>query len=337
MLLSENELYLKSINGMSLLSETLVPYVRDIDDPDMEICYTLPRNFSARFKVGSKLKLAIYNYETSLLPEAWHDSHKFIDYALPSSNFSKEIFVNAGWPESKCIVVPHGINLTEYENKSKYKLINKNTFRFLNISIPHYRKNIDILLEAYYSAFTSNDDVCLVLKTNFNDPNPKNKFEVDVKKVIHDAQQKFVRMGRSNLPMLEVVRDRLDDMVPLYNSCDALISTSSSEGFGLPLLEGLAAGIIVIAPNCSGQLDFLNNNNSILTDYKEILAGPKYEYWRTTPGSKTYIPLVDSVAQNMLDVFKNHKQINKRLSDARAETARKFTWENVSKQILEIS
>jgi glycosyltransferase involved in cell wall biosynthesis len=151
------------------------------------------------------------------------------------------------------------------------------------------------------------------------------------------VQQKFIKKGRNDLPMLEIIRDRLDDIVPLYNSCQCLVSTSSSEGFGLPLLEGLAAGLIVIAPNCSGQLDFLNNDNSILSDCKEILAGPKYEYWRTTPGAKTNIPIIDSVANDMLKSFKEYEQLKIKFHDNRIKTINKFTWKNATQKILEIN
>ena len=80
-----------------------------------------------------------------------------------------------------------------------------------------------------------------------------------------EAQAKHKK--RNDLPIIEIVTKRYESIVPLYNSCDVLVSATSSEGFGLPLLEGLAAGMLVIAPRFSGQLDFLSDKNSILYDY----------------------------------------------------------------------
>ena len=327
-----HDLYLNSTNEYDLFPDEWRQLCREGVNADIDITYTLPRNFRYRFNRNSKLKLAIYNYETSILPAVWANDIRYIDYALPSSNFSKEVFVNAGWPEEKCLVVPHGINLDDFKNKAKVSnLKTKKKFKFLNVSIPHYRKNIDTLVDAYYSAFTDQDDVCLILKVTLKEP--RYKFECNVVKQIVEVQKKH--KGK-RLPQVEVVQHRYDSIIPLYNSCHCLVSASSSEGFGLPLLEGLAAGMVVIAPRCTGQLDFLNDKNSLLVDVKEIDATAKYQYWRPSPGAKTFIPHVDDLSENMLNAFKNYKKIKNKLKKESNKTASLFTWENAAKQVLGI-
>lgn len=328
----ENNLYLKSINGTEMIPKEWSLFMRDISNPDIDIAYTLPRNFEHRFKKDAKLKLAIYNYETSILPDTWIDSIKHIDFALPSSRFSKKVFVDSGWPEEKCIVVPHGINLSDFKDKRKVLLNNNKKFRFLNISIPHYRKNIDILVDAYYSAFTDKDDVCLVLKTSLK--KPKNYFECDVRRQLLSVQNKY--RNRSDLPIIEIVQKRYDSIVPLYNACDALVSASSSEGFGLPLLEALAAGLIVVAPRFSGQLDFLSDKNSLLYGYRIINADKRYQYWKTSPGATTSIPDVNALAESMIKAYKQNKALKSKFRKSSKKTVSNFTWENAAKKILEI-
>jgi len=333
-----HNLFLKTTNGNSLIPRELKYRLdRTNSDIDMDICYTTPRNFSARFRKGSKIRMAIYNYETSILPAVWRDKIDCIDYALPSSNFSKEVFVNSGWPEEKCIVIPHGITLDDYKDKSKHLLYSKSSFKFLNVSIPHYRKNIDILLDAYYRAFSGQDDVCLVLKTKLDTPGRKlYRFEVDVKTQIIAMQKKHYRKV-GGLPRVEIVQDRLDSMIPLYNSCDALVSASSSEGFGMPLLEGLAAdNLLVIAPRCTGQLDFLNDKNSLLADVREIDAGDKYQYWIPTKGAKTNLPIIDSLSELMLKAFSSKEKLQDEFSEETLRIINEFTWENAAKKILEL-
>ncbi len=328
-----NYLYLTSINGYDMCPAEWTKFRRECIDADIDLTYTLPRNFKQRFNRNSKLKLAIYNYESSILPSVWKDSINYIDYALPSSNFSKEVFVNSGWPEEKCIVIPHGVNLQDFKDKSKVSNFKtKKKFKFLNVSIPHYRKNIDILVDAYYRAFTDADDVCLLLKVKLE--KPKYKFECDVVQQILKAQKKH--KGRP-LPQVEVVQHKYDSMIPLYNSCDCLVSASSAEGFGLPLLEGLAAGMLVVAPRCTGQLDFLNDSNSLLVDVKEIDATAKYQYWRPSKGAKTYLPEVESLSENMKMVYNDYKNLKKKFKQESRKTVEKFTWENAAKQILDIS
>lgn len=333
-----HELFISSTNGESLIPPALSERLnKKIKDPDIDICYTMPRNFPARFKKGSRIKMAIYNYETDKVPKDWLKSLDHLDYVLPSSNFSKEVFVNSGWPEEKCIVIPHGINLSEYTSDKKYKLGNSKTFRFLNISIPHYRKNIDLLVDAYYSAFSADDDVCLVLKTKLDMPKSRKpfRFEADVSEQIKDMMDKH-KSKAHGLPQIEVIRERLPSMAPLYKSCDVLISASSSEGFGMPLLEGLAAGNLIISPRCTGQLDFLNDSNSLLVDVKEIDAGIKYQYWIPTEGAKTYLPIKDSLSQAMITAFKNKDTLLEEFEEETIRVVNEFTWDNAAKKILAI-
>lgn len=305
--------------------------------PDLDITYTLPRNFKARFMKKAKVRAAIYNYETSVLPAGWAKEAKHIDYLLPSSNFSKKVFVDAGIPEEKCIVVPHGIHPKDFEDKRLLVLGNQKTFRFLNVSIPHYRKNINVLLEAYYTAFDEDDDVCLVLKTNLNPPKSRKryKFEADIAKQIMMVQAHYKKIGK-RLPQIEIIQQKFESMIPLYNSCDCLVSASSSEGFGLPLLEGMAADMVVISPRCTGQLDFLNDNNSLLYDVKEVPADERYQYWRPSKGATTYMPHKNNLAEAMLNVYHNHQALREKYAEERAKTLEKFTWENAANQIMEL-
>lgn len=331
----DHKLDLHSINGYKLFPDELVPFVENnYASHDLDLTYTLPRNFKDRFLSTSSSRMAIYNYESSHLPAVWKDAHTHLDYILPSSNFTKEVFVRGGWPENKCIVIPHGIHPAEFENKNKVTNIrSKKTFKFLNVSIPHYRKNIATLIDAYYSEFNFDEDVVLILKTSLS--KPKYKFECDVMKEIISVQNLRKHKGKK-LPQVEIIQHRYDSMVPLYNSCDCLVSASSAEGFGLPLLEALAANILVIAPGCTGQIDFLNNKNSLLVEAKEIHAGSKYQYWSPTKGAKTFLPVLEDLSSKMRKAFNSKKELLDLFSEERARTVKKFTWNAAARMILDI-
>ena len=73
--------------------------------------------------------------------------------------------MDSGIPESAIKVIPHGIDVADYQKTSTISLSTKKKFRLLaNIAQNHRRKNIPGLLEAYGKAFTDKDDVCLILK-----------------------------------------------------------------------------------------------------------------------------------------------------------------------------
>lgn len=332
--------HLNSINGYSMCPKKWTPYLnKEIDAPDIDLCYTAPRNFATRFKKNAKLKIAVYNYETDVLPKKWLDVHKHVDFVLPSSEFSKEVFVKNGWPEEKCIVVPHGIHPEEFKTDKKVKLHNDKKFRFLNVSISHYRKNIDLLIRAYYEAFYGNKDVCLVIKSQLREKGWRRKygFESNLGHQLQSIQKEFVQKGMRDLPQIEIFQDRVANMAELYNACDVLVSATSAEGFGLPLLEALAAGMLVIAPNATGQKDFLNKGNSLLVDVKKIKADKRYQYWHVSDNATTFMPLKDDLAAQMLDAYNNHLKLKTSFEDERLKTLEKFTWQNAARQIIEIA
>jgi glycosyltransferase involved in cell wall biosynthesis len=327
-----NSVYLKSTNGLSDVDKSLLKFINKTNNSyDLDICYTLPRNFKARFNSKSNMKAAIYNYESSGMPKEWTACHKHIDFLFPSSNFSKDIFIANGWPEEKCIVIPHGVDLDSFKEKRPCVFATKKKFKFLNVSIPHYRKNIDLVIDAYYNAFTEDDDVCLLLKTSMK--RPKLAFECDVKNLIMSVQSKY---RNKNLPQIEVVTKNFDSMIPLYNGVDCLVSASSSEGFGLPLLEAIAADKIVIAPHATGQIDFLNDKNSLLIDTRVVKADRRYQYWRPSPNATTYMPNVQQLSEKMLDAYNNYNDLYNKLSNGMRDTVNKFTWENACKEILKL-
>jgi len=328
-------MFLDSINDYNMFPSAWEKLKRDINDPDIDICYTLPRNFKHRFSKNAKLKLAIYNYETSLLPKQWAREIDYVDYALPSSNFSKKVFTDAGWPEEKCVVIPHGIRPSDFLDKTRVNNIkSKKRFKFLNVSIPHYRKNIYTLLDAYYGEFSDKDDVCLIVKTSTD--RPKYKFECNVVKEIVKAQRAH-RKRKLSLPQIEVISHKYDSIVPLYNSCDCLVSATSSEGFGLPLLEGLAAGMLVIAPHYTGQSDFLNEHNSLNVFSRKVKAPYKYQYWRPQKEATTYMPDVDSLRDSMRSAYENKRSLLESFDKEIKNTINEFTWENAAKKILSLS
>ncbi|ESQ75757.1 glycosyltransferase [Asticcacaulis sp. AC402] len=73
-------------------------------------------------------------------------------------------------------------------------------------------------------------------------------------------------------PDIRVITQRLSDadMDGLIAASDVLISLHRSEGFGLTLAEAMASGVGVIATGWSGNIDFMNDNNSRLIPVRTI-------------------------------------------------------------------
>ena len=76
-------------------------------------------------------------------------------------------------------------------------------------------------------------------------------------------------MRQSISPLPEASGDyRLQDMLPaLYRGHDALLFTSRYEAWGMPVLEGMASGLPIVATSCLGVQTFAQHGvNALLAD-----------------------------------------------------------------------
>lgn len=101
--------------------------------------------------------------------------------------------------------------------------------------------------------------------------------------------------------------------VPLYMACaDVLVNTSLSEGFPVSILEGLACGLPIVAPDICGIPEIIKNGiNGLLTKPNDYLSTAK-------------------AIENLLNA--DDSVINF-ISKSNKEKARGYTWESVIKKL----
>lgn len=333
-----HNVFLNTTNGINGVPKTLLKYFRECTAPDIEFVYCTPNNYPYRFQgtlpgtQRAKVRCAILNYESSILPTEWAQYHHYVDYLLPSSEYCEDIFIRAGIPQEKIVVLPLGIDF-ETLNKplDNYELKTKKRFKLLNISIPHARKNIPLLMEAYFNEFSADDDICLVIKTTTAER--KETFEIDVLAAYNHLKQKY----KKTLPEVEFIEHRFTNIATLYHKCDALINVAASEGFGLPLLEAMVCSKPVIAPRYGGVLDFLEHNvNSLLIDTIEIKAPAEYQYWNANPNAAIGLPIIHSIQENMRKMYKHYTELRDNFLPNMKKTIKEYTWENSAKIILNL-
>lgn len=302
---------------------------------DLDITYTLPTNFSRRFLANSRVKAALYNYESSVMPVKWKKYYDLVDLICPSSSYVADIFRENGVPEEKIKVIPLGVDLDVFQPQGEsYPIETEKTFKFLCVSEPHYRKQLPLLLDTYCQTFTNQDDVCLILKTKlFNKQNIKSKLsiEIDLRTTLQALQSRY----GDKIPEIKLVDYYIEDIASLYRAADAFVLMTASEGWGMPYLEALATGTPVIAPNFGGQLEFLNSDNAILVKSDTRIALPQEQYWMKRPPKDAIVgmPDVQDYSNAMRSVFNNKEAIKTKYYDAGLETAEKFTWANALREI----
>lgn len=334
-----------STNGLQHFPEDLKPFVRGFVEEgvlmemneiskilhptyDMQLSYTAMLNFPRYFIRGDKNRFGIWNYETTVLPKAFAKYGLSVDKVCPSSNFSKKIFTDNGMPADKQEMIPHGIHLDRFQNLGKYPLKTKKKYKVLcNIAQPHLRKNIPGLLETWGKAFTKNDDVCLVLKISKKGPNQV--MDIPVDQIFKNFRTKY-----KNHAEIEIIDTFIVDIETLYNSCDVVITMSHAECFWMPGLEAFAANKVVIAPRYGGQLDYMNDENSVLIDGKLIRADNRLQYWEPSPYAAVFDPDTNQAAAKLKDVIANYDDYLKKFSPKMQEILPDYSWKKVAERFV---
>ena len=289
-------------------------------------------NFGHHLKWGNKNRFGIWNYDGTVIPQNMVKHHVFCDRLLPSSDFSKNVFIKNNVPEDKIVVVPHGINLDEFATDKKYQLRTKKSKKILlNIATPHRRKNLRNTLWTYGGAFTKNDDVCLVVKVNLK-KQKDSQFFVDFNNILQDFKYKFKNHGE-----VEVVTGFIPNLAELYNSCDIVFQMSNLECWWLPGTEAFSAGKLVVASRHGGQLHYLNDGNSLLIDGDIVRMRRNYQYWIPSAHGEMFEPNVDDGISKLKEAVENYDALLEKFSPNMKETVHKLTWENVAKKIISLA
>lgn len=134
----------------------------------------------------------------------------------------------------------------------------KDTFTFISVGNLISIKGFDMLIEAFAEAFKNEESVNLKIVGAGPEMN-------NLKSLVNQYN-----MADRVVLLSEVGRDKLKD---IYPEGDAFVLASRSETFGVVFIEAMATGMPVIATDCGGPSDFVNEKNGYLipVDDKQAL------------------------------------------------------------------
>lgn len=129
----------------------------------------------------------------------------------------------------------------------------------------------ELIFRAYYHEFAllDHDKVKLVILSKMSKSDLK---EYEEFKSNYLKKNSFIT-DSNLLPEIQFISKKISylKLPRLYMSRVALIGTSHGEGWGLPLTEAMCMGVITIATNWSGNLEFMNDNNSLLVSVEKLV------------------------------------------------------------------
>jgi glycosyltransferase involved in cell wall biosynthesis len=202
-------------------------------------------------------------------------------------------------------VVFNGINIKEYSRatetdakrvREKYDL--KNPY-FLYIGVWRDHKNMPRMLKAYSQALQSGLEVDMVIAGR-EDPVYREVRDT----IVAENLQKHVRI-------LGFVDD--DQLAALYRDARAYVLPSLYEGFGLQILESMAAGIPVISSNVSSMPEIAGKEGAL--------------FFHPTS--------IESIKKAMIEIDSD-EELRKKLIEFGKKRVQDFSWEKMGKETLKI-
>jgi len=184
-------------------------------------------------------------FETSRWPSEWFECLRHFDIIMTPTEWQKRAATAIMQEHPGIHVVPIPIEAEPAAPRTEGTYIFYSEFSRMT-----HRKGLDILLRAYFQAFSETDDVVLRLKIPGHHPPALNEF-------IRELEKAKACFAWKKLPKIEVNRGWLTDsqMDGMYNDIDCYVEASRGEGFSIPLAKAAVRGINVIYPRVTDPSD----------------------------------------------------------------------------------
>ncbi len=229
-------------------------------------------------------RIGIWGWETDTIPPCWRRAFALVQEIWVYSRFMAQN-IGAVAPVPTIALPPPAQPPAEPAAPERLGLAED---RFLFVFVFDYlstiqRKNPVGLIEAFRRAFKPGEGPQLLLKT-INGP-------------LRPLAEEEVLWAAHGRPDIHVIDRSLSSaqLNGLMAGCDCYVSLHRAEGFGLTMAEAMAIGKPVIGTGYSGNLDFMNGQNSYLVEYELGRVGPDCEIY--PPEGSWAKPSVEHAAQ----------------------------------------
>jgi len=294
----------------------------------LDIYINLP-HLNTPYLINSKNFAQFVIWEGTSIPTFWlkHLSDKRIKYIFVASNHTKEAIYNTTDDKTirgKIEIIPHGVDVKAFIPGKKRDedfifLAHKGWADALND-----RGGMQYIIKAYVEEFNKDEKVKLLLKIN-KVYNP----DFNIVAAIESLNLSKPKDERPCVMITDQPISQQQLIKEIYQQGDVFVSATMGEAFNLPVAEALSCGLPAIVTNFGGQIDFVDNDNGWLIDYK--LVKPNNIMYEETQWA---MPSITDLRKKMREAF-NSKDLDLKRKIAR-DSVMFLTWENTAKKIINL-
>lgn len=271
----------------NFLARNIIIFIGNFIDLPFFIKYVLTSRALSR--------ILFYGICEGPVPRTYKYFYDVFDLVIVASKFGATKLLDIGIKPA--MIIPHAVDVEEfnYINEKKKERSNDKVRLLSVISALVPRKGLNIYFRV----------LCKLLEEK---PWIRNKFEVILK------VPEPIRVPDNVKDVVRVVSGWLDrsTLIKLYKNCNVVVVPSLCEGFGLPVIEGFAAGKPVISLNAPP----MNELNSERTGYLVRCRGRKLIGHR-----EYFIPDIDDFVRKLEDAVENEEARKEK-----SEIVREIRW-----------
>ena len=272
-------------------------------------------NQKGRKYLFDRYNIGYWFWELSRFPEQWHSAFEYFHEIWVASKFTQESIARSS--PIPVVKMTFPVKLDENQGVPNRTLFSLPEHKYLFGFMFDYlslmeRKNPFGLIEAFRNAFNQDDEVMLVIKTINSEYAPEKAALLQ-----EGARGCNVRFIDRHVTPYE--------MSMLMASFDSFISLHRSEGFGIGMAQAMFLRKPVIATGYSGNMDFMDHNNSFLVRYK--LVELEKDYGPYEKGNVWADPNLDHAAELMQLVVSNRPLAMKIAQRAETDVKSKMSFE----------
>ena len=293
---------------------------------DINICF-VAANIHEPFR-GRNIQWVVF--ESTRIPATIRPAIQGAHQVWVPSAWGRDVLLAHGINADRIRIMPEGVDGARFHAHGRRPRTAARPLRFLTVGKYEHRKGIDETIEAFAKVYANQPQAELVIKSNYF-TNHRQKYDA-----LHG---KISDLGLNNVTLLwgEMTSAQLAD---LYRACDVFVLPTHAEGWGLPLIEAVAAGMPIITTMHSGHMEFLQHVTDSVLPVAHVMTAidcPEYCSYYPAPDNDWGVwarPDVASLVTCMQQALQQEHRLYDRAQRNSKIIRERFSWSQSAEQAL---